>query len=155
MDPRLPVLSATRLAKHHRAGTQMWMVRMLARLSIACGITALFLAGLGVYGVKSHLVASRTPEIGIRMALGATNRRILAMVLREGAIVTLVGLSIGMWAALIVVRLARSVLCEVYPIDAASIAATVALLVGASLLASYLPARRAARIDPLVALRNE
>jgi predicted permease len=155
VDPQISVLSATRLADHHRNGIHMWLVGMLAKLSVVSGTVALFLAGLGIYGVKGYMVASRTSEIGIRMALGATSRGVLAMVLREGAVLTLVGLAIGMSGALAVTRLVRSVLCGVDPIDPLSIAATVVLLGGASLLACYLPARRAARIDPMVALRCE
>ena len=155
LNPEVAVLSATRLADYHRQGFQMWILGMLAKLSVVCGIAALFLASLGIYGVKSHMVASRTPEIGIRMTLGATNRGILAMVLREGAIVTCVGLSFGMIAALAATRLVRSVLGNIDPIDPLSIAATIALLGAASLLAGYLPARRAAKIDPMEALRYE
>lgn len=155
VDPQLSVVSATRLKESHRKGLLMWFLGMLSRLSIASGIIALFLAGLGIYGVKSYRVASRTPEIGIRMALGATHRGILVMVLGEGALVTLVGLSIGMWAALSAARLMRSVLSDVDPVDPLSIALTVILLGSASLLASYIPARRAAKIDPIAALRYE
>ena len=85
VDPRISVLSVSTLGEHHRNGMTMWIVRMLAGLAVAFGVVALFLAGLGIYGVKGYLVASRTPEIGIRMALGATSGRVQAMVLREGA----------------------------------------------------------------------
>ncbi|MBP7050622.1 MAG: ABC transporter permease [Phycisphaerae bacterium] len=155
VDPQISVLSAARLADHHRNGPDMWIVGMLAKLSIASGIVALFLAGLGIYGVKGYMVASRTPEIGIRMALGATSRGVLAMVLCDGAVLTIVGLAVGMSVALTVTRFVRSVLCGVDPIDPLSITATVILLAGTSLLASYVPARKAAKTDPMVALRCE
>jgi ABC-type antimicrobial peptide transport system permease subunit len=100
-------------------------------------------------------VASRTSEIGIRKALGATHGNILGMVLREGLLLTAVGLMVGLALGLGVARVAASLLYGISPADPASIAATVALLGAASLLAGYLPARRAARIDPMVALRYE
>ncbi|MCL5278875.1 MAG: ABC transporter permease [Planctomycetes bacterium] len=155
VDPRVPVLSLGPLAEYYYNSFPMWLARTIAGLAMTFGSMALFLATLGIYGVKSYLVASRTPEVGIRMALGATRRSILALVLREGAALTLVGLSAGMVLAIAAARVMSSALCGVNPIDPLSIGATLALLGTASLLASYLPARRAAKIDPMAALRYE
>jgi ABC-type antimicrobial peptide transport system permease subunit len=105
--------------------------------------------------VKGYMVAARTPEIGIRMALGATRGKILRLVLREGVMLTLAGLSAGMLLACGAARVMRHALFGVDPLDPTSIAMTVVLLGGTSLLAGYLPARRAARIEPMVALRYE
>jgi hypothetical protein len=155
VDQRIPVLSLGTLAAWYDNSPPMWLARMIAGLAVPFGAMALFLATLGIYGVKGYLVASRTPEIGIRMALGATRRSILALVLREGAALTLVGLSVGMVLAIGTARVMSSALCGVDPVDPMSIGATAVLFGTASLLASYLPARRAARIDPMVALRYE
>jgi ABC-type antimicrobial peptide transport system permease subunit len=128
---------------------------MGARLAGIFGAMALFLASLGIYAVKGYMVASRTAEIGIRKALGATHGNIMGMVLREGMALTLAGLFVGLLLGLAGARLIGSLLYGVSPIDSVSIVVTVALLGAASLLASYIPARRAARIDPMVALRCE
>jgi len=115
----------------------------------------LFLATLGIYAIKGYMVASRTSEIGIRKALGATHGRIIGMVLREGPVLTVVGLAVGLLLGLGVAKVSASLLYGISPVDPVSIAATVAMLAAASLLAGYLPARRAARIDPMEALRYE
>jgi len=155
IDPRLPVVSVTTLTDQHRHGSTVRQAAVVARLATMFGTMALFLAGLGLYAVKGHMVASRTPEIGIRMALGATRRDVLILVFLQGAASTFVGLSIGILLAAALARVIRSGLYGISPIDPVSIGATVALLAAVSLLAGYVPARRAARIDPMVALRYE
>ncbi len=155
IDPRLPVVSVVSLTDQHRDGSGVRQARMTAKLATMFGTMALFLAGLGLYAVKGHMVTSQTPEIGIRMALGATRRNVLAMVFRQGAASMCAGLSIGILLAVVLARLIRAGFYGVSPMDPASIIATVALLALVSLLAGYVPARRAARIDPMAALRCE
>jgi predicted permease len=155
VEPRLPILSATSLADSHRNNPFVWLAATGARMAIGFGAMALFLAALGIYAVKGFMVASRTSEIGIRKALGATHGNIIGMVLREGMMLTLVGLIVGLLLGLAAARLIGSLLYGVRPVDPISMAMTVVLLSVAALLAGYLPARRAARVDPMVALRCE
>ena len=155
VDPRIPVLSVKTLAEIRNDDHYVWAARFLARLALAAAGTALFLAALGIYAIKGHMVASRTSEIGIRMALGATHGSIMGMVLREDLVLTVVALLAGLLLGLGVARVAASLLYGVSPADPVSILVTVVLLGSASLLAGYLPARRAAKVDPMEALRYE
>ncbi len=117
--------------------------------------TALFLALAGMYGVMAHSVTRRTSEIGVRMALGATRASILRMVLGQGLLTAAVGVGVGLMASLAVTRTIRSLLFGLSPSDPLTFAGVALLLTVVALLASYLPARRATRVDPIVALRNE
>lgn len=155
IDPHLPILSVMTLADCHRNNPSVWAAGFGARLAVTFGAMALFLASLGIYAVKGYMVASRTPEIGIRKALGATQGNIMGMVLREGLVLTFAGLIVGLLLGLATGRLIGSLLFGVRPLDPISIIVTVILLGVASLLASYIPARRAARVDPMEALRYE
>jgi putative ABC transport system permease protein len=154
-DSHIPVLSVATLAQRRHENPTVWFAQFGARLALAAGAAALFLAALGIYAIKGYMVASRTSEIGIRMALGATHGSIMGMVLREGLVLTVVGLAVGLALGLAVAKVAASMLYGVRPSDPASILVTVALLGITSLLASYVPARRAAKVDPMVALRCE
>jgi hypothetical protein len=155
LDPRLPVLSVASLVDQHRNHPTVLLTQAVARLAVMFGAMALFLASLGLYAIKSHMVASWTPEIGIRMALGATRRDVLILVLRQGAISTFVGLLVGTLLAFVMTRVIRSAVQGISTIDLVSIIATAVLLAATSLLAGYIPARRAAKVDPMVALRYE
>jgi putative ABC transport system permease protein len=116
---------------------------------------ALILAAVGIYGVMSFAVAQRTHEIGLRMALGAAPAQVLGLVVREGTLLALAGLALGLGAAYLVGRAMKSVLYQVRVIDPLSVGVVALVLFISALLACYLPARRAMRVDPLVALREE
>jgi putative ABC transport system permease protein len=118
-------------------------------------LTALLLAGLGIYGVISYIVSERTHEIGIRLALGAQRANILRMLLRQGLGLALGGAAVGLVCSVIVSYLMAGLLYGVRPMDPLTFASVALLLVGVALLACYIPARRAIRVDPLVALRYE
>jgi ABC-type antimicrobial peptide transport system permease subunit len=118
-------------------------------------MSALALASLGIYGVISFAVARRTPEMGIRIALGASGAQLVGMVVRQGMIPVAVGLGAGLLCALFVCRLISSQLYGVAPNDPRSIAAATVLLLAVALCACWIPARRATRVDPLTALRFE
>jgi len=118
-------------------------------------LTALLLAAIGIYGVISYNVSERTHEIGIRLALGAKRSNILRMVFRQGIGLAFAGTAAGLAGSLIVAQLLSGVLYGVRPTDLATFAVVALLLIGTGLLACYIPARRAVRVDPMVALRYE
>jgi len=121
----------------------------------AFAATALFLAALGLFGVMSYAVAQRTRELAVRLALGAQQRELRRMVLREALVLGSIGLALGLGGALLLSRTLESLLFSVSPSDPATLAAVALLLLATTLLAGYLPARRATRIDPVVALRAD
>jgi predicted permease len=129
--------------------------RLLARLTGFFGGVAGLLACLGLYGLVAHMTARRTAEIGVRMALGATGRRVLMTTLGDGARLAVVGILIGVPAAIATSRTLRSQLFGVGPYDPGTIAISVTLMIAIALAAAWLPARRASRIDPMNALREE
>jgi len=137
------------------ASADFWVVRTGARLLAIFGGVALLLAMIGLYGVRAYSVARRTREIGIRMALGAESSDALGLVLREGLIVTAIGAAAGLALSLGVGRILSSLLYGVSGFDPVVLVAAPAVLAAVSLLACYIPARRAARVDPMVALRYE
>ena len=137
------------------ANPQLWIVRAGAGLFSIFGGLALALAVVGIYGVKAYSVARRTREIGIRMALGAQRRAVLWMFLREGLTMVAAGLVLGFLLAIGTGKMVSSILFEVSPLDPFAFTLAPALLAAAALLATWLPARRATRITPMEALRNE
>jgi predicted permease len=155
VDERLPVLGLKTMAQFRDGSVFYWIVKAGAWLFAIFGGVAVFLAVVGLYAVKAYVVARRTREIGIRMALGSSPRDVLWMVLKEGLGLTAAGLAVGFWIAAGIGMLVGSMLYEVSAFDPAVFLAAPLLLAMASLAACYLPALRATRIQPTVALRTE
>jgi predicted permease len=153
VDPDVPVYDVRTLES--ALGDDVAARRAAAAVLGAFAGAALLLAAVGVYGVASYLMRLRTREIGIRLALGATARDVLRLTLREGAVLTAVGILAGLAASLALTRLLTSMLYGVGTRDLVTFAAVTVVLAGAALVASWVPARRAARTDPLAVLRHE
>jgi putative ABC transport system permease protein len=128
--------------------------RFVTILLVGFGAGAAMLAALGVYGVLAYLVSQRRREFGVRMAIGAQPRSVLALVVRQGAVLTAVGLTIGVVGALAATRLLRTFLFGVAPSDWATYVVIVTVGGAAGLLAALIPAQRATRVDPVIALRE-
>ena len=153
VDSNLPLFDVKTQRK--QAEESLAQERLFATLSGFFGVLALLLACVGLYGVMSYGVARRTNEIGIRMALGATTLRITRMVMRETMWVVVIGVVIGLSAAVASTRLIKSMLFGLAPTDPLTISVAALLLIAVAALAGYIPARRAARVDPMIALRYE
>jgi putative ABC transport system permease protein len=138
-----------------RIGSQLATDRVIAVLLSVFGGCALLLAAIGIYGVVGYAVAQRTHEIGIRIALGADQRDILKLIVSQGMVLTAIGAGIGLVLALAATQLLKSLLFGISATDPLTFVSVVVVLVGVALLACYLPARRAMKVDPLVALRYE
>jgi len=126
---------------------------LIARLSGFFAILAVFLACIGIYGLLSYSVASRTSELGIRLALGAQSPALLWMILRESILLLIVGLAIGVPVAMTSTRILKSLLYELSPLDPMAISIAIAAVAVMTLAAAWLPARRATKVDPMIALR--
>jgi predicted permease len=155
MDPRLPIVAATTMRAFHDRSLELWVVRAGGRMFLVFGVLALLLAVVGLYGVKSYVVSQRTREIGIRMALGARPGDVLGMVLKEGAVLSAVGVVLGLPLAALLGAAVSSLLYDVKPLDPLVFVTAPALLLLSALVATWLPARRATRVTPLTALRSE
>jgi predicted permease len=153
MDATLPLYDIKTLTEH--MNIPLFPARMAADVLGSFGVLALVLAAIGIYGVMSYVVAGRTREIGLRMALGAQLRQVRQLILRQGMMLAGIGLILGLAVVFVLARFLTSMLYGVSPSDPVTFLGISFLLAMVALLACYLPARRAARIDPMIAIREE
>jgi predicted permease len=153
IDPNLPLFDVKTLTEHMRFA--LFPPRIAATVLGVFGLVALLLSAIGIYGITSYTVAQRTHEIGIRLALGAQLSDVLKLVLSHGLKLTLIGAALGLFGAYLATRAITSVLYGVSATDPFTFVFVSLLLIGVALLACYVPSRRATKVDPLVALRNE
>ena len=152
-DPDVPMIDIR--TEREQMNSNMQMERALATMTSAFGMLALVLASVGIYGIMACTVAQRTNEIGIRLALGALPRQVRRMILEESSWLTAAGLVAGLAGALMLTRLVKSMLYGIAPYDPVTLGGAILLLLGVALGASWIPARRAAGVDPMQALRHE
>lgn len=157
VDPRLPIFDLR--TQSEQSAESLAEERTFANLASSMGALTLLLAAIGLYGIMSYSVGQRTAEIGIRMALGAQQRGVLTMVLRETLALVVAGIAVGLPLAFASAHAASSVLSDllfgIKPTDPLSFGIAIVTMVAIAVLAGYLPARRAARVDPMTALRCE
>lgn len=152
-DPNLPVFAVDTMDAVRQRG--FWQFQLFGWIFGTIGIVGLVLAGIGVYGVLSYAVNQRTAEIGVRVALGASRRQVLGLVIGHGMALAGIGILVGLVLAALATPLAQSFLYQVSPFDPVTFVGVSLFLAAMAALASYLPALRATRVDPLVALRGE
>jgi predicted permease len=155
VDPSIPIISLRTFAQHLDSNLDLWLVRAGAALFSIFGGLALGLAVVGLYGVKAYSVARRTREIGIRMALGAQAGAVLRMIMREGSIMLVSGVAIGLLLAVATAKIVSGILYGVGALDPVAFTVAPAVLTVAALIATWLPARRATRVNPAQALHAE
>jgi len=155
VDPSIPIISLRTFAQHLDSNLDLWLVRAGAALFSIFGALALGLAVVGLYGVKAYSVARRTREIGIRMALGAQAGAVLRMIMWEGSIMLISGVAIGLLLAIATAKILSGILYGVSALDPIAFTVAPLVLTIAALIATWLPARRATRVDPVQALRAE
>jgi ABC-type antimicrobial peptide transport system permease subunit len=153
MDPRMPVVGV--MIGDDNMAIPYWGPRVAAGMATTFGVLALLLATMGLYSVMMYVVSQRTREIGIRMALGAGVRDVLRMIVSQGMRMVMIGLVLGLTGAFALTRVFASLLLGVGTTDPLTFIGVAVLLVLIALLACWIPARRATRVDPLVALRQE
>jgi predicted permease len=152
-DADLPLVNVR--TQQQQIDAAMTQERIFVAMTSSFGMLALALASVGIYGVMAYSVANRTNEIGIRLALGALPRQVLAMVLREAVWISVAGITVGLGAALMLGRLIRTMLYGLQPADPMTLVSGALLLILVGLVASWLPAQRAASVQPVEALRHE
>ena len=153
LDPALPVFHVTTMTEH--MSMPLFPFRLAAIVLGSFGVLAVILAAIGIYGVMSFVVASRTREVGVRVALGAARGDVLLLIMKQGMSLALIGLAVGVLLGLVVARLLVKLLFGVNPTDPMTFAGVFVVLGLVAALACYVPARRATKVDPLVALRYE
>jgi putative ABC transport system permease protein len=152
-DPNLPMAQVRTMSELRRL--QFWQYGLYGWIFGTTGVIGLLLAAIGVFGVLSYSVSQRAQEIGVRLALGAGRREILRLIVGQGVVLATIGIVIGCVLAAVAMPAARSLLYKVSPFDPLTFSAVAVFLGGVSFLASFLPARRATRVDPVIALRGE
>jgi predicted permease len=154
-DPNLPVTFVKSFRAYHEGSPAMWVLRTAAQMFLTLGLAGTFVAVIGLYGVRSYLVSRRTQEFGVRMAIGASPGDVLRLVLRESLATTIVGLTIGLGLAMLLGWGLRAAIYQISPLDPVTLGGATGILALASFAASIIPARRAARVLPMTALRND
>jgi ABC-type antimicrobial peptide transport system permease subunit len=153
IDPGLPL--STMRSQDEQVAASLERERLFARLAALLGGVTLALSAIGLYALLAYAVTRRTPEIGVRMALGADRSAVAWMILKQSLVLAAVGLLLGTAGAAAGTRAIGSLLYDLPPRDPATLGAAAAIMLSVSMIAAYLPARRAARVDPLVALRDQ
>ena len=153
--PNLPVIYVKSFRSQHEGSAQVWILRAAAKMFLTLGLAAAFVAVIGLYGVRSYLVSRRTREFGVRMAIGASPMDVLRLVLREAIATTAVGLAIGLGLGVMLGWGLSMVIYQVSPFDPITLGGATGMLAVSSIVASIVPARRAANVLPMTALRND